>query len=263
MSDATLAATLAPEPAAAGESLVLRLTGFEGPLDLLLDLARSQKVDLAQISILALVEQYLEVIEGARRIRLELAADWLVMAAWLTWLKSRLLLPAGSEAAEEAVEAADVLAARLRDLQAMREAAAWLAKRPQLGFDVFARGAPEHFTETDRSRLAADLPGLARAYLKAIRRTAGLTRYRPRPMTLWSVQDALIRLGAMLGHLPDWTSLERFLPDALREPLERRAALASTLLAGLELARGGTLRLHQERNFGPILVRLVREEVGA
>ena len=249
--------------AAGGESLVLRLQGFEGPLDLLLDLARSQKVDLAQISILALVEQYLEVIEGARRIRLELAADWLVMAAWLAWLKSRLLLPAGSDAAEEAADAADVLAARLRDLQAMRQAAAWLSERPQLGSDVFARGAPEDFTEKDRSRLATDMPGLARAYLAALRRTAGRKRYRPPPVTLWSVQDALARLGAMLGHLPDWTSLERFLPDALRAPLERRAALASTLLAGLELARGGTLRLHQERHFGPILVQLAREEVEA
>src|SRR5512142_1857098 len=117
------------------DSLVLRLEGFEGPLDLLLDLARAQKVDLAKISILALVEQYLAVIEGARSVRLELAADWLVMAAWLTWLKSRLLLPEGAEAAEEAEQAADVLAARLRDLQAIRAGAVWLAARPQLGHD--------------------------------------------------------------------------------------------------------------------------------
>src|SRR5438046_615679 len=149
------------------DSLVLTLEGFEGPLDLLLDLARSQKVDLAKISILSLVEQYLAVIESARRIRLELAADWLVMAAWLTWLKSRLLLPAGTEAAEEAEQAADVLAARLRDLQTIRAAAAWLALRPQLGHEVFARGAPEDLTETDRSRLAMDLPALLRAYLAA------------------------------------------------------------------------------------------------
>jgi segregation and condensation protein A len=115
------------------EHLVLRLEGFEGPLDLLLDLARGQKIDLARISILSLVEQYLAVIESARRVRLELAADWLVMAAWLAWLKSRLLLPAGTEAAEEGEQAADVLAARLRDLQTIRAAAAWLASRPQLG----------------------------------------------------------------------------------------------------------------------------------
>src|SRR5947208_11651833 len=128
-----------PEP----DSLLRQLEGFEGPLDLLLDLARAQKVDLAKISILSLVDQYLAVIEGARRIRLELAADWLVMAAWLTWLKSRLLLPEGSEAAEEGELAADVLAARLRDLQAIRTCAMWLAAQPQLGHDVFARGAPE------------------------------------------------------------------------------------------------------------------------
>jgi segregation and condensation protein A len=135
------------------DSLVLRLDGFEGPLDLLLDLARTQKVDLAKISILALVEQYLAVIEGARRVRLELAADWLVMAAWLTWLKSRLLVPDAAEV-EEAELAADVLASRLRDLSAIRAAAVWLAARPQLGHDIFARGAPEDHTEIDRSRLA-------------------------------------------------------------------------------------------------------------
>src|SRR5580692_5474735 len=132
-----------PMSAFEADSLVLRLEGFEGPLDLLLDLARAQKVDLAKISILSLVEQFLAVIEGARRIRLELAADWLVMAAWLTWLKSRLLLPAGTESAEEAEQAADVLAERLRDLQAIRGAALWLGARPQLGHEVFARGAPE------------------------------------------------------------------------------------------------------------------------
>src|SRR5271167_2743577 len=117
------------------EALVLQLDGFEGPLDLLLELARAQKVDLARISILALVEQFLTVIEGARRVRIELAADWLVMAAWLAWLKSRLLLPAGSDAAEEGEQAGEILAARLRDLQAMRAAAQWLGERSQLGRD--------------------------------------------------------------------------------------------------------------------------------
>src|SRR5690242_4069428 len=159
------------ETAPGPDSLVLRLEGFEGPLDLLLDLARSQKLDLARISILALVDQYLAVIEGARRVRLELAADWLVMAAWLTWLKSRLLLPAGTEA-EEGEEAAGVLAARLQELEMIRTVAAWLGSRPQLGQDVFARGAPEDHTEIDRSRLALDLGGLVRAYLAAVRRGA-------------------------------------------------------------------------------------------
>jgi segregation and condensation protein A len=237
------------------DSLVLSLEGFEGPLDLLLELARAQKVDLAKISILSLVEQFLAVIEGVRQIRLELAADWLVMAAWLAWLKSRLLLPSGSEAAEEGELAADILAARLRDLSAIRAAAAWMAARPQLGHEVFARGMPEDHTEIDRSRLALDLASLVRAYLMAVRRGAGTRRYQPRPPTLWSVQDALQRLAVLLGSVPDWTNLDHFLPDSLGGPLERRAALASTLLASLELARGGGVRLRQEQDFGPILVR--------
>jgi segregation and condensation protein A len=242
------------------DQLVLRLEGFEGPLDLLLDLARTQKVDLAKISILALVEQYLAVIEGAQQIRLELAADWLVMAAWLTWLKSRLLLPNGAEA-EEGEEAADVLAARLRDLSAIREAAQWLAARPQLGHEVFARGAPEDHTEIDRSRLALDLGSLVRTYLQAQRRRIRSRRYQPRPLNLWSVKSALQRLGVLLGSLPDWASLEQFLPDSLDGTLEHRAALASTLVAGLELAREGMVRLRQEQAFGPILVRRAPDRV--
>lgn len=249
-----MADTPAPPVESGPDALMLRLEGFEGPLDLLLDLARGQKVDLAKMSILSLVEQYLAVIEGARQVRLELAADWLVMAAWLTWLKSRLLLPAGGEAQEEGEQAVEVLAARLRDLQAIRLGAAWLAARPVLGQDVFARGAPEDFVEADRSRLLLELPALVRGYLSAIRRSAGTRRYRPVPVTLWSVQDALARLARLLGNLPDWAALEQFLPATLGDPLQRRAALASTLLAGLEMARGGMLRLRQETAFGPILV---------
>lgn len=247
-------------PAELPDSLLLRLEGFEGPLDLLLDLARAQKVDLAKISILALVEQYLAVIESARRIRLELAADWLVMAAWLAWLKSRLLLPAETAEAEDAEAAADILAARLRDLQAMRAAAAWLGKQVQLGVDVFARGAPEDHTEVDRSRLLLDVPSLVRAYVTAVRRGSGQKRqYRPRPVSLWSVKDALARLGRLLGSLPDWTTLDAFLPEEIGSPIQRRAALASTLIAGLEMARGGALRLRQEEAFGPILLRRQEE----
>lgn len=237
------------------DSLVLHLEGFDGPLDLLLDLARAQKVDLAKISILALVEQYLAVIETARRIRLELAADWLVMAAWLTWLKSRLLVPATADEAEEGEDAAGILAARLRDLSAIRTAAAWLGQRPRLGFDVFARGAPEDHTEIDRSRFTLDLNAMVRAYLSAVRRGTKAKRYRARALTLWTVQDALRRLGSLVGSVPDWTSLEQFLPDTLANPTERRAAMASTLLAGLEMARGGAVQLRQDEAFGPILVR--------
>jgi segregation and condensation protein A len=243
------------DPPAGADALVLRLDGFEGPLDLLLELARGQKVDLARISILALVDQYLAVIEGARKVRLELAADWLVMAAWLTWLKSRLLVPASPEAAEEGEEAADVLAARLRELETMRAATRWLAARSQLGQEVFARGAPEDLSVVDRSRLALDLNGLMRAYLGALRRGAGTRPYQPRTISLWSVQEALGRLAGLVGSLPDWSTLDAYLPDGLGTALERRGALASTLLAGLELARGGRLRLRQEAAFAPIEVR--------
>lgn len=238
------------------ESLVLRLEGFEGPLDLLLDLARSQKVDLVKISILSLVDQYLAVIEGARRIRLELAADWLVMAAWLTWLKSRLLIPAAANDDLESAEmAAEALAARLREMNVIRSLAAWFAARPVLGQDAFARGAPESHHEYDRSRIVIEAGPFVRAYLEAIRRGTRSSPYVPRALTLWTVQDALRRLVDLVGSLPDWTTLEQFLPDHLNSPTERRAALSSTLLASLEMARGGSVRLRQEEAFGPILVR--------
>ena len=251
--------TAAPAPIV-DDALLLHLEGFDGPLDLLLELARGQKVDLAKISILSLVEQYLAMIEGARRVRLELAADWLVMAAWLTWLKSRLLLPHGTQAADEGEAAAEILAARLRDLQVVRAAALWMSQRPILGQDVFARGAPEDFSEVDRSRLALDMSSLLRAYLAALRRGTRSIQYRPKPVTLWAVKDALARLSLLVGTLPDWTVLEKFLPEGLLGPLERRAAVASTLLASLEMARGGTVKLRQEEAFGPILLRRVETD---
>jgi segregation and condensation protein A len=247
----------APQPPeAANENLVLRLEGFEGPMDLLLDLARAQKVDLAKISILSLVDQYLAVIEGAKRIRLELAADWLVMAAWLTWLKSRLLVPAAAnDDLEDGLMAAEALAERLREMNVIRTLAAWLGARPVLGQDVFARGAPQRHEEFDRSRIVLEPGPFVRAYLQAIQRGTKSSTYTPRPLTLWTVQDALRRLADLVGSLPDWSTLEEFLPDHMDSPTERRAALASTLMAGLELARGGTVRLRQEEAFGPILVR--------
>lgn len=251
MADASDTVVTLPPP----ETLLLRLDGFEGPLDLLLDLARAQKVDLAKISILSLVEQFLAVIEGARRVRLELAADWLVMAAWLAWLKSRLLVPSDALEQEQGEDAAEELAERLRALQAIRTAAAWLGQRPVLGQDVFARAAPEDHTEIDRSRLSVDLNALMRAYLAAIRRGTKPIPYRPRALTLWTVQDALGRMGRMIKTMPDWTELRGFLPDHLTSPVERRAAWTSTLLASLEMARDGHVRLHQDHDFGPILVR--------
>ena len=234
--------------------LELHLDGFDGPMDLLLDLARAQKVDLARISILALVEQYLAIVESAR-VRLDLAADWLVMAAWLTWLKSRLLLPAGSDAAEEGEQAAEVLAERLEALQSVRNLAIWLHACTQLGVDVFARGVPEVLVAIDRSGLSADLNGLVRAYAGARRRATAQIAYQPQRGPLYSMQDALERLGRMLGQLRHWTALEIFLPVLQSGTVEQRAAVASTLLAGLELARTGQIDLRQESSFGPIMLR--------
>ncbi|HWX49114.1 MAG TPA: ScpA family protein [Roseomonas sp.] len=239
----------------APETLHVSLEGYEGPLDLLLELARSQKVDLARLSILDLVDQYLAVIEGARRVRLELAADWLVMAAWLAWLKSRLLLPEDPQQEEDAEALAGQLAERLAELERMRAAAQWLGARPQLGQEVFDRGTPESFLHQDRSGLNADLPMLLRAYVEALRRSAAKRPYRPKPRRLWTVQEALDRLARLVGSLPEWGELQRFLPESLQDPVERRAALAATLIAGLEMARGGSIELKQEAAFGPILLR--------
>ncbi|WP_323993769.1 ScpA family protein [Nguyenibacter sp. L1] len=252
---------------------MLRLDGFEGPLDLLLELARAQKVDLARISILQLVEQYLAIVESARRIRLELAADWLVMAAWLAWLKSRLLLPAEEGGGEDAEDAAELLQARLLELARIGQAAEWLAVRPQLGRDVFARGEREDLTEIDRSGLALDLPQLMGAYMAAMRRGARKRVYQPRRLQFWTVQDALARLHRLLGTeaaIPGtgagagWCALDSFLPesgpgldaeDDLERTRLRRAAMAGTLIAGLELARNGAIELRQEEIFGRIMLR--------
>ncbi|RYJ01045.1 MAG: segregation/condensation protein A [Acetobacteraceae bacterium] len=233
----------------------LRLEGFEGPLDLLLDLARAQKVDLEKISIIALVDQFLAVLDQARKVRLELAADWLVMAAWLAWLKSRLLVPQDPDEEVDAEALAAALTDRLAELDRMRLAAAFLGARQQLGREIFGRGAAENLRVEDRSGLNADLPALLQAYAAARRRALARRPYAPRHRKLWTVQDALARLGGMVGALPDWATLTRFLPDGLSDPVEQRAALASTLIAALETARGGGIELRQERAFGPILVR--------
>ncbi|MGG5808506.1 segregation and condensation protein A [Falsiroseomonas sp. CW058] len=247
--------------------LHLRLDGYEGPLDLLLELSRSQKVDLGRISIVALVDQYLAVIEQARGLRLEIQADWLVTAAWLAWLKSRLLLPREETAADDPEALAERLTDRLAELERMRAGAAWLAARPQLGRDVFPRGAPESLRVEDRSGLRADLPALCQAYVAARRRALARRPYRPKPRRLWTVQDAIGRMQRALGEMPSWAVLQRFLPEGevlgALDAVERRAALASTLVAGLEMARGGALELRQDRAFGPILLRRgeAREEL--
>ncbi|MFT9459657.1 MAG: ScpA family protein [Acetobacter orientalis] len=242
---------------------LLCLDGFEGPLDLLLDLARAQKVDLSRISILQLVEQYLAVVESAQRVRLELAADWLVMAAWLAWLKSRLLLPAEDDLAAEGEDAAELLQERLIELACMGELARWLEARPRLGRDVWARGEAETLIEIDRSGLSLDMPQLMRAYMAAMRRTARKRIYAPRTIRFWTVQDALSRLTRLLGETPPgWNSLDTFLPETLPDMAvgedalcQRRAAMAGTLIAGLELAKSGRLELRQDETFGQILLR--------
>lgn len=248
------------------DTLHLTLDGYEGPLDLLLELARAQKVDLAQISILQLVEQYLALVDTARSearaFRLELAADWLVMAAWLAWLKSRLLLPAEQTDAQ-GEEAVELLQGRLIELERMREAASWLAQQPRLGADVFRRGVGEEHTEIDRSGLRADVTSLITSYLSARRRTFKKRVYTPKMRRYWSVQDALARLRAMLsdGAGEQWCALSVIMPEIMPEDdtmIGRHAALAGSLVAGLEMAKTGTLQLRQDEAFADIHFRSVR-----
>ena len=246
----------APAEGVPGDSeLIVHLDGFEGPIDLLLTLARDQKVDLTKISILGLAEQYLSFIEAAQRLRLEIAADYLVMAAWLAYLKSRLLLPSG-EGDEEPTgsELAAALSYQLQRLEAMRNAAETLFARPLLGRDVFARGAPEGIRVTTRSVYEATLFELLQAY--------GATQRRRKPaplrieqMELFSMDDALGRLSQVLGKVPDWSALSSFLPGGLEDDLVRRSAVAATFAASLELVRSGQAEIRQDQLFGPIFFR--------
>lgn len=236
-------------------ALILDIDGFEGPLDLLLDLARRQKVDLLKIPILDLVEQYLAFIHEARRLRLELAADYLVMAAWLAYLKSRLLLP-GSDDEEEpsAEELAWRLQVRLARLQAMREAGAALVARDRLGRDVFARGAPEGLALDRRTVHEATLYDLLRAYADFRLRTSVRALHIAR-RPVYSLEDALRRLGELVGISLDWAQLESFLPTEAGDPAMLRSARASMFAASLELARTGKAELRQSEAFGPLYLR--------
>lgn len=238
------------------ESLYLELDGWEGPLDLLLDLARRQKVDLRQISILALVDQYLVYIERAEALRLELAADYLVMAAWLAYLKSALLLPRDEQEDPSPEELALRLQLRLQRLGAMRDAAARLMARDRVGRDVFLRGAPEGL-RTDRKLIwTCDWFGLVHAYGRVKARTApAIHMVRERPVM--TLESALERVSAMLGVALDWMRLEEFLPPHA-EPRLRRSALASSFVAALELARLGKAELAQDEAFGPLRLRRVK-----
>jgi segregation and condensation protein A len=236
-----------------GDELNLSLDGWEGPLDLLLTLARSQKVDLSQISILALVEQYLVYLNEAKALKLEIAADYLVMAAWLAYLKSCLLLPKDPEADPSPEEIALRLQIRLQRLDAMREAGARLLARDRMGRDVFARGAPEGLRLVRKSAWQASAFDLFAAY-GAVKARSSPAMHVVHPRSVMTLEEALQRVSAMIGMAIEWTAIEAFLP-ATDDPLLRRSALASSFLAALELARKGRLDLEQDEAFSPLRIR--------
>ncbi|MBA3676988.1 MAG: segregation/condensation protein A [Sphingosinicella sp.] len=242
------------QPAVAeSQRLTLDLDGWEGPLDLLLTLARNQKVDLAKISILALVEQYLAFIADAKKLRLEIAADYLVMAAWLAYLKSCLLLPKDEQADPSPEELAMRLQLRLQRLHAMREAGARLLARDRLGRDVFARGAPEGLRVIRKAAWRADLYDIISVY--------GSIRARGEPAIhvvgrrpVMTLEEALLRVERLLGITMEWASIESFLPET-QDPEFRKSALASSFVAALELARQGKVQMEQKAAFAPLLIR--------
>ena len=236
-------------------SLVVDVEGFEGPLDLLLTLARQQKVDLAKISILALADQYLAFIEEARKMRLELAADYLVMAAWLAYLKSRLLLPEQHPAEGlSAEEMADALALRLRRLEAIRKFAEQLMNRPQLGREVFQRGQPEPIAEIKHPQWSATLYDLLSAYASR-RQIASRSVVHVPKRTVWSLAEARETLERLIGQSMDWSPLDQYLVAYLVEPSMRATVLASSFAAALELIREGQLEAHQQGAFSPLYLR--------
>jgi len=238
------------------EALIVDVDGFEGPLDLLLTLARTQKVDLRRISVLQMAEQYLRFVETAKRLRIELAADYLVMAAWLAYLKSRLLLP--PDPTEEGPSAEDLaahLAFQLERLQAMREAAAQLMARDRLGRDFFARGLPEDVTRLRRIEYSATLLDLMQAYARIRTRD----EFRPYVMdreAVLTMEEALDRMRGLIGFAGGWTDLSSYLPDGWEtDPARRRSATAATFAASLELAKQGQVELRQAETFAPIQLR--------
>jgi segregation and condensation protein A len=242
------------------EKLVLDIDGYEGPLDVLLTLARNQKVDLAQISILQLAEQYLVFVAAVRHVRLELAADYLVMAAWLAYLKSRLLLPdEDNEDEPTGDELAAMLAFRLRRLEAMRERSVELMSRYRLGRDVFPRGMPEGIRVSRRAKYDASLYELLRAYAEQNARVSITTLHLVRA-PIFTIEQAMERLQRLVGFVPEWTDLQSFLPTDISDPKLRRSALASTFVATLELARQGRIELDQAKAFGPLRVRTTKPE---
>jgi segregation and condensation protein A len=244
--------------AAVAGPLMVDLDGYEGPLDVLLTLAREQKVDLRRISILQLAEQYLAFIAAARKLRLEVAAEYLVMAAWLAYLKSRLLLPEPPGQDEPSgAELAGILAFRLRKLEAMREAANQLMARHRFGQDMFARGMPEGVQVIRKSVYECKIYDFLKCYgeFRTSRGSVEVLPLRMARANIFALDEALQRLRKLVGATPEWAALQSFLPPGIAEPLSRRSALASTFGASLELARQGTVELRQMQAFGPIYMR--------
>lgn len=253
-----------------GSDLFLKLNAFEGPIDLLLILAREQKVDLAQISVLALAEQYLAFINEARTLRLEIAADYLVMAAWLAYLKSRLLLPAAPKAEEPtAIELAEALAFQLKRLEAMQKASAMLQELPQEGRGFVFRGMREPDIKHIVPVYTLGLYDLLKAVKAPLQRN-NQAEYKIAPTRLFSMEEARERMKKMLGFMPQWSELSLFMPDEWEDlnlsdgasggEVVLRSALASTFAASLELAKQGVVELRQDGNFGPIYMRPIAAE---
>jgi len=238
------------------EALIVDVDGFEGPLDLLLTLSRTQKVDLMRISILELSQQYLDFVERAKALRIELAADYLVMAAWLAFLKSRLLLPPDpKDEGPSAEEMAAHLAFQLERLQAMRDCAARLMARDQKGRDFFVRGIPENVETLRTVNYTANLLDLMQAYSRIRTRD----EFRPFVMDrndIFTMEQALERMRGLIGFAVDWVDISSYLPDGWGEsPMRRRAATASTFAASLELAKAGKVELRQSETFAPLELR--------
>lgn len=240
----------------AAESLIVDVDGFEGPLDLLLTLGRTQKVDLRKISVLQLAQQYLAFVEKAKQLRIELAADYLVMAAWLAFLKSRLLLPPDpTEEGPSGEELAAHLAFQLERLQGMRDVAAKLMARDQLGRDFFARGIPENVTQVRKITYTATLLDLMQGYAR-IRTKDEFRPYAMDREALFTLEQALERMRGLIGFAGTWTDISTYLPEGFTsDPARRRSATASTFAASLELAKEGKVELRQAETFAPLELR--------
>ncbi len=250
------------------EDLMLNLDGYEGPIDLLLTLARDQKVDLAKLSILQLAVQYLNFIDRAKNLKLEIAADYLVMAAWLAYLKSKLLVPSTDDEAEEELSGealADALAYQLKRLEGMQQAAGWLFDLPQMGRDIFARGAPDNADIVTKPIWTADLYDVLSAYGSIARRQEA-AHYTPKTWELMSTDEAYKRLSVMLGKLPRkdgqsvWAVLDSFLPEDLTDALMQKSSKASMFTSALEMAKQGNVDIRQDGLFKPVYIRQKESE---